>query len=234
MKLIITETQLLRLTEGYSQKVADIQKSLINKGYDLGSYGPNGDGVDGKLGPLTKKAYQKEFGKSIETVLNQSSIKSQDKPQPSFKTSVKSSYDAVLIGGLDYRDGDYSIDQQVKLLKTSFNGNIKGFRYNAPTTDILNFLKENPRIYVIMFSAGCRKAKDISGSPNVDLNKIFIVEPYAVNGNSSVTGAVSNGVPANHVFVGPNSARGKGVVSGAVSSNSKTHWDALKYIGNYI
>lgn len=222
------------LTEGYNQKVADIQRVLIKKGYYLGSYGPNGDGIDGKLGPLTKRAYQKEFGKSIETVLNQSFIKPQDKPQQSNKTSVKSSYDAVLIGGLDYRDGDYSIDQQVRLLKTSFNGNIKGFRYNASTTDILNFLKENPRIYVIMFSAGCRKAKDISGSPNVDLNKIIIVEPYAVKGNSAVVDAVSNGVPANHVFVGSNSARGKGVVSGAVSSQASSHWDALKYIGNHI
>lgn len=234
MKIKLTESQLKKLTEGYNQRVADIQKSLVNKGYDLGSYGPNGDGVDGKLGPLTKKAYQKEFGKSIETVLNQSSIKPHSKSQQLYKTSVKSSYDAVLIGGLDYRDGDYSIDQQVGLLKTSFNGNVKGFRYNASTTEILNFLELNPKIYVIMFSAGCKKANDISKSPNVDLNKIFIVEPYAVNGNSSVSGAVTNGVPANHVFVGPNSARGKGVVSGSVSSNSNSHWGALRDIGKYI
>ena len=234
MKLIITESQLQRLTEGYNQKVATIQKTLVNKGYYLGNYGPNSDGVDGKLGPLTRKAYQKEYGKPIETFLNQQSEIPKEKTNQPNKFLTSSSYNAVLIGGLDYRQGDYSIDKQVGLLKTNFSGNVKGFRYNASTIDILNFLKNNPNIYVFMFSAGCKKAGDISKSPNVNLNKIYIIEPYAKNGNSSVVAAVSNGVPASNVFVGPSTDRGKGVVSGAVSSQSSSHWGALKNVGNYI
>ena len=46
----------------YSETDADqvrvIQEELVDAGYDLGSYGPNKDGVDGKFGPKTKLAYQ--------------------------------------------------------------------------------------------------------------------------------------------------------------------------------
>ena len=147
---------------------------------------------------------------------------------------ITSSYDAVLIGGLDYRKGDYQIDQQVGLLNQSYSGKVKGFRYNASDKEILEFLANNPNVDVFMFSAGCNKANVISKSPNVNLKRVFIIEPYAVNGNGYVSKAVSNGVPASHVFVGDNSARGKGVVSGASSSKSNSHWGALKNIGNLI
>ena len=64
MKFIITESQFNRLiNEEFSQEVADIQKELISKGHDLGSYGPNKDGVDGVMGTKTKEAYEKEYGK---------------------------------------------------------------------------------------------------------------------------------------------------------------------------
>ena len=231
MKFIITESQLHRLlNEEFSQEVADIQKDLISKGYDLGNYGPNEDGVDGMMGKLTKRAYEKEFGKSYEP--KQSVVK--DTSSSFVEPNISGEYQTVLIGGLDYRKGDYKIDQQVSLLKKSVSGNIKGFRYNASDSDILSFLEQNPGITVIMFSAGCNKANTISKSPNVNKNKIYIVEPYAKNGNSSVVNAVNNGVPASNVFVGSNSARGKGVVPGAVSSESSSHWGALENIGNLI
>ena len=68
MKFIITESQYHRLlTEEFSQEVADIQKDLVSKGYDLGNYGPNQDGVDGVMGEKTKQAYEKEYGKPYET-----------------------------------------------------------------------------------------------------------------------------------------------------------------------
>ncbi len=40
----------------YDPKIAELQKELISKGFDLGTYGPNKDGVDGIYGPLTKAA----------------------------------------------------------------------------------------------------------------------------------------------------------------------------------
>ena len=78
-------------------------------------------------------------------------------------TESDGSYDAVLVGGLDYRSSDFPVDQQVELLKKGFGSdkNIKGFRYNAYTSDVLNFMSQNPGIPVFLFSAGCTKASDL-------------------------------------------------------------------------
>jgi len=221
MKYILTEQQYNFLIKeiAFDPEVAKIQRVLIKK-YDLGKYGPNKDGVDGKLGPLTKKAMEKEYGKSME--------------QSILKNRPTGFFDAVLIGGLDYRNGDLSIDQQVQKLSTSLGmQNVKGFRYNAQTSDILSFLKDNPNIPVYMFSAGCVKAKDISSSQYVNKSKIYIVEPYAKSERTKqiVQSAVSNGVPSKNVFAGPNKSRGDDVVNGASFSNARTHWDALGRVG---
>lgn len=48
----------LSLSMKYNPEVEQLQKELKAKGYDLGSYGKNKDGVDGKYGPFTKKAHQ--------------------------------------------------------------------------------------------------------------------------------------------------------------------------------
>ncbi len=37
-------------------KPGTLQKMLIDRGYDLGAYGPNGDGVDSSAGNTTRKA----------------------------------------------------------------------------------------------------------------------------------------------------------------------------------
>lgn len=67
MKIIIKEDQLLKLIKEikFDPEVKKIQQDLVNKGYDLGKYGPKGDGVDGKAGPLTKSAYEKEYGRKL-------------------------------------------------------------------------------------------------------------------------------------------------------------------------
>ena len=263
MKYVITESQMINIVrqlheeESKVEKVKKIQQFLVNQGYDLGDYGDEEDGVDGKYGKLTKKAVEKfqkdkgnlevdgkvgpktaeAMGKEIEPVFNKKSKDTEEKDKDEKSdTKIQSTgnYDAILVGGLDYRKGDYPIDKQVEKLKKNYSGNVKGFRYNTETSTILNFLKSNTNVSVFLFSAGCNKAKDIAKSGHVDLNKIYIIEPYAVNGNSSVSGAVNNGVPAKHVFVGDSKARGKGVVSGAVSSQSSSHWGALEGIGKLI
>ncbi len=142
-------------------------------------------------------------------------------------------YQAVLIAGLD-EAGYKPLEEQVALLQTSFSGRIKGFRYNTPNGEILAFLKQVPKIHVFMFSAGCRKADVVSKSPDVLLDKIYIIEPYAANGNSAVVNAVKDGVPARHVFVGSSRETGKDVVPGAVSSNAPSHWGALAKGGQFI
>lgn len=144
--------------------------------------------------------------------------------------------DAVLVGGLDYRSSDYPISQQVELLKKGFgtNKNVKGFRYNTPTSEILNFLNKNPKVPVFLFSAGCTKAKELSNSSNVDKDKLFIIEPFASSQKTKniVQSAVNNGVPSKNVFVGGSSGRGSGVVSGSSSSNSSSHWGSLSKVGS--
>jgi len=39
--------------------VEEVQRILINLGYDLGEFGPNKDGIDGRFGPVTKEAVKK-------------------------------------------------------------------------------------------------------------------------------------------------------------------------------
>lgn len=47
------------ITEAFDQQVLTMQKELKAKGADLGSYGPNKDGLDGRLGPYTRRAADK-------------------------------------------------------------------------------------------------------------------------------------------------------------------------------
>ena len=42
----------------YDPKVIEIQKELINKGYYIGKFGDNKDGIDGIYGPITKAAHE--------------------------------------------------------------------------------------------------------------------------------------------------------------------------------
>ncbi len=152
---------------------------------------------------------------------------------------TKNKYDALLIGGLDYRRGDYTIGQQVNLLKSSFgqNKNIKGVRFNTSADEIKKILDENPGIYVFMFSKGCEMATNVANNKNVNKDKVFIIEPYATSKNTAniVKSAVTIGVPKKNVFVGPESARGLGVVGGAsTTQKGLSHWQALSDIGNRI
>ncbi len=65
MRFIITETQYFKLLkeDGDASISGDIdveklQSELVDKGYNIGTYGKNKDGVDGKYGPLTKAAHE--------------------------------------------------------------------------------------------------------------------------------------------------------------------------------
>ncbi len=145
---------------------------------------------------------------------------------------------AILVGGLNYREGDKSTSTQESILKNAIGGmNVKSFDWNASTESILSFLSANPKIPVFLFSAGCKKAGALSESNNVDVNKIYIIEPFYEAGGEtarSVQKAVSNGVPSKNVFVGPGASRGNGIVSGSASSQAKDHWDALVSVGGML
>ena len=48
-----------KITESVDKDVMQLQAELKAKGADLGTFGPKGDGVDGRLGPYTRRAAEK-------------------------------------------------------------------------------------------------------------------------------------------------------------------------------
>ena len=48
-----------KLTEAVDKDVMQLQAELKAKGADLGTFGPNADGIDGRLGPYTRRAAEK-------------------------------------------------------------------------------------------------------------------------------------------------------------------------------
>jgi hypothetical protein len=155
-------------------------------------------------------------------------------PSENNKNNTTSSANVILMGGLDNRPGDLNITQQVEKLKKNIPAKtIIGFRY-MEISKVKNAISNYPDATVVLFSAGCLYSKEVS-SVIKDKTKLFIVEPYAPNGNSSVSGAVANGVPAKNVVTGPTGARGNGVVSGSTKTpNGTSHWGALEFVGKLI
>lgn len=144
-------------------------------------------------------------------------------------------YDAILVGGIDNRGGDKSLSEQIELLNSGLGGNkkIKGFRYVTNVNVVIDFINLNPGIPVYLFSAGCIMANRISKVMGNNNKKLYIIEPYAISENTtkSIIGAVANGTPSSNVFVGPTRGRGLGVVPGARSSNTMSHFDSLESVG---
>jgi hypothetical protein len=223
------------LLEMYDPEVVKIQRTLKKTGkYNLGKSGPNKDGVDGIYGPRTNRAYKAEYGKPYKTIVTKTKDNSIDQTNVNTESG---SWDAILVGGLNYRQGDKSTSEQVSLLKRGLGPkNVKGFDFNTSTSTILNFLKSNSKVPIFLFSAGCKLAGYLSDSPYVNKNRFYIIEPYHSGGEttSSVRKAVGDGVPSNHVFVGSNPSRGSGIVSGTSSSNSNTHWNALISVSGMV
>jgi len=149
---------------------------------------------------------------------------------------IESNAQVILMGGLDYRKGDKSINQQVDVVKKSIGlQNVIGHRY-MNLSDVLLSIKKNQNAYVILFSAGCKYSKQIADAMS-DKTKLFIVEPYAISSETatSVSSAVGIGVPSKNVIVGPSKGRGSGVVNGATKTPSEIgHWGALEYVGSFI
>ena len=200
---------------------------------------------DGVVGPITtgyiKKLEDKEVEwKTPDFCKSESSSEEieKEKNEPSTITVKKDDGDSdiILMGGLDTRGGDLNINQQIdKVKKSSGSENVIGHRY-FELSDVLNSIKNNPNSYVILFSAGCRYANDISSAMD-DKNKLFIVEPYAISAGvrTSINNAVSKGVPASNVIVGPSQGRGSGVVDGATETPSGIgHWGALEYVASLL
>lgn len=256
LKFVITENQFNNLykkfiLEGYTydSDVKEIQKELKGK-YNLGKYGSEKDGVDGLLGPLTKRAMEKEIKvnpdvkEKYETILQrhygESDVEYDEKAKEYeddySQIKPKDSSDVVIfVSGLHHRKNDLSVSQQEEKIKKGLQYYKTIFSYSHRDTDsALSKLKEFPNATVVLFSAGTGYSSKFASKMDKKSN-LFIVEPYP-KAEGSVTKAVSMGVPNQNVIQGGGRGSGKGMVAGATNTPKEFagHWPALTFIGQVI
>ena len=140
-----------------------------------------------------------------------------------------SRYDVVFVGGLE---NDMGLSSQTNLLNRGLGGkNIKSFSHGAPTSSVLEFMKQNLKLPVYLFSAGCKKAADLSASPYVNKYKLYLIEPYLASKITMniVKQAISNGVPTSNVFSGPYPGRGLGINGSTKTPKGYDQYGALTF-----
>ena len=224
--------------------VEDIQKKLLDLGYDLPKYG-----ADGQFGSETRDAveeYQIDNNLSVDGIVG---------PETSSSlfgaTSVKNTTDnrtmdrgdgdrtqtVIFVGGLDTRSGDKSLSQQEADLRKGLGSNFKIISHrHTDGNGAVKSLQQNPNSFVVLFSAGAKHVEDLVRDMK-NLSKMYIVEPYTCSSTRkrSVEKAISMGVPRENVLGGPGDCTGKNVAGTFRSSyNGKTHWDSVRGVGEII
>lgn len=146
----------------------------------------------------------------------------------------------ILMGGLDYRQNDKSVEEQIELLKKGSNSqNILGFKYNN-LNGVLDAIEKNPKFSVVLFSAGCRYSFDVAKKMNAfkNIKNLYVVEPYAISSNhrESVQKSVELGLPQKNIFVGNSKGTGLGIVDNPTKTSNCTpsHWCSLTDVGKKI
>ena len=147
----------------------------------------------------------------------------------------------LLLGGLDNRDDDLSIDEQANLIKKGSNMKTEAFRFNNSEGLIKAINETKKPSYVVLFSKGGEYSIEIAQamkSKDIPLEYLYIVEPYGKSSatKKSVNDAVKLGVPSTNVFVGLLESTGFKIVDDASLSPSCVpfHWCALKEVGKLI
>jgi len=138
--------------------------------------------------------------------------------------------DAIFIAGLTTV---IPLDKQKEKLKAGFGEKkvLKSFKHDDPVNTITTYIKNHPDVYIFLYSAGCVLSKAVSTTSGVNLNKVYIVEPYSPStADNSVKTANQNGVPLKNIFLGPVAARGKGILSGTSKTpDGLSHGEALTH-----
>lgn len=207
------------ISNTFDPEVEKLQEFLNKQGFDLGGYGQNSDGVDGKYGRYTAKAHK---------------LYLQGKTPREFKDVVSNTSDVIFVGGLEK---DMGLDGQTRLLQKGLGSNvkIKSFHYYDLDSKINDYIDKNPNIPVFLFSAGANKISTISDNSNVNMNKVYIIEPYSASQRviNRIESAVSKGLPRKNVFHGGSSGRGS-KIKGATSSNASGHFNALSTVPKLV
>ena len=119
-----------------------------------------------------------------------------------------------------------SHEEQLTLFTKGFGTEylVKGYRQSS-LTSIVDFIKKNPVVAVILYSASCKLANQL----NFSSNKIFCIEPW--NGDVSDAGKsnIYLNIPQKNMYIDYESyARGKGTKVGANKTNHNAgHFVAL-------
>jgi len=145
----------------------------------------------------------------------------------------KGSADVIFMAGLETV---IPYSSQVSKLKNSLSGKKVLDFFRNDTQGVIKAIQENPKAYVILYSAACKHSNEIAQVMK-NKSKLFIVEPYATSSGTanSVKSAVSTGVPSKNVITGPSSDRGAGVVSDSTSTpKGQGHFDALTFVSQFI
>tara|TARA_R100000315_G_C5235704_1_gene147843 strand:- start:703 stop:2211 length:1509 start_codon:yes stop_codon:yes gene_type:complete len=160
MKILVTESQFKKLilkeqtTTLYKrgskgEKVKEIQQILKNNGYDLGTSGPNKDGVDGKYGDKTYKAvrdYQSKNKLKIDGIVGPETLTSMEvdtKHQSNQKTAPIGGRRANLLRNYKNISGDERI--VVSPFKNTIEGNKFRQFVNNEYKKIAEKLKLDPK-----------------------------------------------------------------------------------------
>lgn len=112
-------------------EVKSIQKALVSKGYDLGKYGENKDGVDGKYGSKTKQALE-QYNLKLSGVDG----KAGDKTKEAFRLyKADNLLSKTDINKVNERFFEFSKDTDIKDYQSNLQkqGYFKGIDYKKPT-----------------------------------------------------------------------------------------------------
>lgn len=145
--------------------------------------------------------------------------------------SNSSKLDAIFVAGLTENK---TVPQQTALFKQGFGANKKVQAFEKDDiANILNALRQNPKTPVFLFSAGCRQAFNLANDPNIDKQKLFMIEPSVASAGtkSTVEAAIGSGVPSRNVFAGPTAGRGLGIAGASRTPNGVDHFGSLTYVG---
>lgn len=153
------------LAEGYDKEVEALQKELKAAGANLGAYGPKRDGIDGMMGPFTRRAAAKfpEIAKKYKSIIDKPDGKfaSDDEVRalqdPDFNRKLKKVADAL---GID--DNDLKA-----IIRTESNFNPKAQDPNNISAGLIGFTERTAR------SLGTSKAELLNMSAVDQLDYVY-------------------------------------------------------------
>lgn len=252
--MLLSFLQFVQVNESRSPEVELIQADLKALGEPwaglLGKAGPNGDGVDGELGPKTRAALER-FLKEADPKLRVGNLADakiralgigQPAKAPGSATPAGKGSKVLLVHGLT---SARSAETQRALLAQGLGvtpDSVGLFGYKGELDSLGLEIKASQGSTVVLYSAGCSNAAKVASlmkSSGADLRKLWCLEPYAKAPGTVkvINAAISQGMPEQNVVTGPAVERGggKGVWAGAQQTPAgKDHFGALTELGKLI